>query len=89
MPKGKKHSEEQIIGVLKQADAGIPASDLCRQYGISTFTLRKWRSKFGGMEISDAKKLRGLEDENRKLKTIVADLTLDNKVLKELLSKKF
>ena len=89
MPKGKKHGEEQIIGILKQGDAGVPAADLCRQYGISEFTLRRWRSKFGGMEISDAKRLKGLESENTKLKHIVADLTLDNKVLKELLSKKF
>ena len=89
MPKGKRCSEEQIIAVLKQADAGIPPADLCRQHGISEFTLRRWRSKFGGMEISDAKRLRSLEDENRKLKTIVADQTLDIKVLKELLSKKY
>ena len=89
MPKGKRHTEEQIITVLKQADAGIPLPDLCRQHGISHTTLYKWKSKFGGMEVSDAKRLRGLEDENRKLKTMVADLSLDNKVLKELLSKKF
>ena len=89
MPKGKRCSEEQIIGILKQADAGIPPQDLCRQHGISEFTLRRWRSKFGGMEISDAKRLKGLEGENTKLKHLVADLTLDNKVLKELLSKKY
>ena len=89
MPKGKRHTEEQIITVLKQADAGIPTQDLCRQHGISMATLYKWKSKFGGMEISDAKRLKGLESENQKLKHIVADLTLDNKVLKELLSKKF
>lgn len=89
MPKGKRHTEEQIITVLKQADAGIPPQDLCRQHGISMATLYKWKSKFGGMEVSDAKRLKGLESENQKLKHIVADLTLDNKVLKELLSKKF
>lgn len=89
MAKGKKHTEEQIITALKQAEAGIPIPDLCRQHGISHTTFYKWRSKFGGMEVSDAKKLRNLEDENRKLKTMVADLSLDNKVLKELLSKKF
>lgn len=89
MPKGVKHTEAQIIGVLKQADAGIPIQDLCRQHGISNATYYKWKSKFGGMEISDAKRLRGLEDENRKLKAIVADQALDNRVLKELLSKKF
>ena len=89
MPKGKHCTEEQIIGILKQADAGIPPADLCRQHGISEFTLRRWRSKFGGMEISDAKRLKSLEGENTKLKHLVADLTLDNKVLKELLSKKY
>ena len=89
MAKGKRHTEEQIITVLKQADAGIPIPDLCRQHGVSLTTIYKWKSKFGGMEVSDAKRLRGLEDENRKLKTMVADLSLDNKVLKELLSKKF
>ena len=89
MPKGKRHTEEQIIGILKQADAGVPIPDLCRQYGVSNATLYKWKSRFGGMEVSDAKKLKSLEGENTKLKHIVADLTLDNKVLKELLSKKF
>jgi putative transposase len=89
MPKGKRHTEEQIIGILKQADAGVPMPDLCRQYGISNATLYHWKAKFGGMEISDAKRLKGLEGENTRLKHIVADLTLDNKVLKELLSKKF
>jgi len=89
MPKGNKRSEEQIIGILKQLDAGIPMPDICRQYGISNTTVYKWKAKFGGMEISDAKRLKGLESENTKLKHIVADLTLDNKVLKELLSKKF
>ena len=89
MSKGKRHTEEQIIAILKQADAGIPVQDICRQYGISHTTLYKWKAKFGGMEVSDAKKLKSLEGENTKLKHIVADLTLDNKVLKELLSKKF
>ncbi len=89
MPKGIKHTEEQIIAVLKQADAGVPIQDLCRQKGISNATFYKWKSRFGGMEVSDAKRLRGLEAENTRLKHIVADLSLDNKVLKELLSKKF
>lgn len=89
MTKGVRHTEEQIIAVLKQADAGIPIADLCRQHGISSATFYKWKSKFGGMEVSDAKRLRSLEAENGRLKHIVADLSLDNKVLKELLSKKF
>ena len=89
MPKGKRHTEEQIVGILKQLDAGIPMPDICRQYGISNTIVYKWKAKFGGMEVSDAKRLKGLESENTKLKHIVADLSLDNKVLKELLSKKF
>ena len=89
MPKGVKNTEEQIIGVLKQADSGVPIQDLCRKHNITDKTFYKWKAKFGGMEVSDAKRLRALEDENRRLKTIVADQALDNKVLKELLSKKF
>ena len=89
MPKGVKNTEEQIIAVLKQADKGVPIQDLCRQQNISAATFYKWKSKFGGMEVSDAKRLRGLEDENRKLKTIVADLTLDNQALRALSSKNF
>lgn len=89
MPKGVKNSEEQIIAILKQADAGAKVQDLCRQHNISDATFYKWKAKYGGMEISDAKRLKALEEENRKLKHIVADQALDNKVLKELLSKKF
>lgn len=89
MPKGIKNTEEQIISVLKQADAGVPISDICRQQNISTDTFKKWRAKYGGMEVSDAKRLRSLEDENRKLKTLVADLTLDNQALRALSSKNF
>jgi putative transposase len=85
----KRHSEEQIIGVLKEAEAGAKAIDLCRKYGISDATFYKWRAKFGGMEVSDAKRLRTLEDENRRLKHLVADQALDNRILKELLEKKF
>ena len=89
MPKGVKNTQEQIIAVLKQADNGVPIQDLCRQQNISVYTYYKWKSKFGGMEVSDAKRLRGLEEENRKLKTIVADLTLDNQALRALSSKNF
>ena len=85
----KRHTEEQIIGVLKEAEAGATALDLCRKHGISDATFYKWRAKFGGMEVSDAKKLRALEDENRRLKQLVADQALDNVVLKDLLKKKF
>jgi putative transposase len=89
MPKGIKNTPEQIIAVLKQADAGSSTQDICRQQNISTATFYKWKSKYGGMEVSDARRLKGLEDENRKLKTLVADLTLDNQALRALSSKNF
>ena len=85
----KRHTEEQIIGVLKEAEAGAKTVDLCRKHGISDATFYKWKAKFGGMEVSDAKRLRALEDENRRLKQLVADQALDNRVLKELIEKKF
>ena len=85
--KRKRYTEEQIIGILKQHEAGTPAKDLIRHAGISEQTFYRWKSKFGGMEVSDAKKLRQLEDENRRLKTMVADLMLDNKILKDVNSK--
>ena len=85
----KGRSEEQIIKALKQVDAGMKVADVCREHGISEPTYYKWRSKYNGMEVSEAKRLRHLEDENRKLKNIVADLTLDNHALKAVLEKKF
>lgn len=85
----KRYTEEQIIGVLKESEAGAKTADLCRKHGISEGTFYKWKSKFGGMEVSDAKRLRALEDENRRLKQLVADQALDAIVLKELLKKKF
>lgn len=88
MPR-KRHTEEQIIRILKESEAGVRTEELCRQNGISTATFYKWKAKFGGMEISDARKLRSLEDENRRLKHIVADLTLDNHALKAIASKNF
>lgn len=87
--KRKRYSEEQIIGILKQHEAGTEVKDLIRQAGISEQTFYRWKSKYGGMEVSDAKKLRQLEDENRKLKTMVADLMLDNKILKDVNAKKW
>lgn len=87
--KKTKYTEEQIIGILKEADAGIPVTELCRKYGFSDATYYNWKAKFGGMTASDAKRLRALEDENRKLKHLVADLTLDNQALKSVLSKNF
>ena len=85
----KRHTEEQIIGVLKESEAGAKTVDLCRKYGISDATFYKWKSRFGGLEVSEARRLRALEDENRRLKQLVADQALDNRVLKELLGKKF
>jgi putative transposase len=84
-----KYSEEQIIRVLKEAEAGIPIVELCRKYGISDATYYNWKAKYGGMTVSDAKKLKQLEDENRRLKQIVADLSLDNQALKAVISKNF
>ena len=84
-----RHTEEQIIAVLKEADAGTKVVDLCRQHGISDATFYKWKAKYAGMEASDLKKMRSLEDENRRLKNMVADLSLDNQALKAVLTKKF
>ena len=83
----KRLSEEQIIQVLKKQEAGMSTQDVCREAGVSTVTFYKWKAKFGGMEVSDARRLKGLEEENRKLKRIVADQALDNMAMKELLSK--
>lgn len=85
--KRARHTEEQIIAVLQEAQAGANIEDLCRRHGISQATYYKWKQKFGGLEIRDAQRLRLLEDENRKLKKLVADQALDNMVLKELLGK--
>ena len=87
--KRKRHSEEQIIGFLKQHEAGMSVKDIIRQAGISEQTFYHWKNKFGGMEVSEAKRLRELEEENRRLKTMVADLMLDNKILKDVNSKKW
>ncbi len=88
MPR-KRHTEEQIIGILKQAEAGAKTTDICREHGISQPTFYKWKAKFGGMEVSDARKLRHLEDENQKLKRIVANQALDLEALKAVCSKNF
>ena len=88
MPR-KRHTEEQIIGILKRAEAGAKTTDLCREHEISVQTLYKWKAKFGGMEVSDARKLRALEDENRRLKHIVANQALDIEALKAVCSKNF
>lgn len=87
--KRKRYSEEQIIGILKQHEQGVAVKQLIRQLGITEQTFYRWKNKYGGMEVSDAKKLRSLEEENRRLKTMVADLMLDNKILKDVNSKKW
>jgi putative transposase len=74
---------------LKEHEAGIPVADLCRKHGVSTASLYKWKAKYGGMDVSEAKKLRALEDENAKLKRLLADAMLDNSALKDLLGKKW
>ena len=87
--KRSRFTEEQIIGILKEHQAGRSAADLCRKHGISDATFYKWRSKYGGLEVSDAKRLKGFEEENRQLKKLLAELLLDNTTLKELLGKNF
>jgi putative transposase len=87
--KNSRFSEEQIIGILKQSEAGAKTGDLCRQHGISEATFYNWRSKYGGMEGSEAKRLKQLEEENAKLKRIVAEQALDITMLKDLVGKKW
>ena len=84
-----RFTEEQIIGVLQEGEAGVAAKELCRQHGICDQTYYRWKAKYGGLEVSEARRLRQLEDENRRLKHLVADLTLDNQALKTVLAKKF
>jgi putative transposase len=87
--KANRFTEEQIISILQQAETGAKATDLCRQHGMGEATFYKWKAKYGGLQVSDAQKLRRLEEENAKLKRVVADLTLDNVALKDLLGKKW
>jgi putative transposase len=84
-----RFSEEQIIGILREQEAGAKTGDLARKHGVSEATLYNWKAKFGGMDVSDAKRLKALEDENGKLKRLLADAMLDNTALKDLLSKKW
>ena len=84
-----RFTEEQIIAVLREHEAGAKTADLARKHGISEATLYNWKAKYGGMEMSDAKRLRSLEEENRKLKRLLAELMLDQAALKELLTKKW
>ena len=87
--KRARFSEEQIIGILKEHQAGMPVADLCRKHGISDATYYNWKAKYGGMDVSEAKRLRALEDENARLKRLLADAMLDNTALKDLLGRKW
>lgn len=87
--KRSRFSEEQVIAILKEHEAGVATAELCRTHGISTATFYAWRKKYGGMNVSDAKKLKALEDENARLKRLLADAMLDNAGLKDLLSRKW
>lgn len=85
----RRFTEEQIIGMLKEQEAGMKTADVCRKHGISEGTFYKYKAKFGGMEVSDARRLRALEDENAKLKKLLAEQMLDNAILKDIASKKW
>jgi putative transposase len=87
--KRSRYTEEQIIGILKEQEAGVPVAELCRKHGMSDATFYNWKSKYGGLEVSEAKRLRALEAENAKLKRLLADAMLDNAGLKDLLGKKW
>jgi putative transposase len=87
--KASRFSEEQIIAILKEQEAGVPTVEVCRRHGVSSATFYKWKAKFGGLEVSEAKRLRQLEDENAKLKRLLAEAMLDNAMLKEITAKKW
>ena len=88
MKKGR-FREEQIIGILKEQEAGLPVLELCRKYGISDVTFYNWRKKYGGLTVREVQRLKALEDENKRLKHIVADYALDNQALEVVVSKNF
>ena len=85
----KRYTEEQIIAVLREGEAGAKVTDLCRKYGMSDATYYNWKARYAGLTVSELKRLKALEEENRRLKQIVAEQALDNRALKELLSKNF
>ena len=87
--KRSRFTEEQIIAILKEQEAGVPVAELCRKHGISSPTFYKWKAKYGGLDVSEARRLKALEDENGRLKRMLADAMLDNAALKDLLGKKW
>ncbi len=87
--KRSRFSEEQIVAILGEQEAGMSTAELCRKHGVSSATFYKWKAKFGGLDVSEAKRLKALEDENVKLKRLLADAMLDNAGLKELIAKKW
>ena len=87
--KKARFTEEQIIGILRENEVGAATADVCRKHGISSATFYKWKAKYGGLEVSDAKRLRSLEDENRRLKKLLAEAMLDNAMLKDFATKKW
>lgn len=87
--KRSRFTEEQIIGILREQEAGAATAEVCRKHGISAATFYKWKAKFGGLEVSDARRLKALEDENRRLKKLLAEAMLDNAMLKDIASKKW
>jgi len=87
--KRSRFTEEQIIGILREQEAGVPVADLCRKHGLSSPTFYKWKAKYGGLDVSEVRRLKALEDENAKLKRMLADTMLDNVALKDLLGKKW
>ena len=87
--KRSRFTEEQIIGILREQEAGVATAEVCRRHGVSSATFYKWKAKFGGMDVSEARRLKALEDENNRLKRMLADAMLDNAALKDLLGKKW